>query len=265
MTLPQDLEPQSRQLPLQLIGLHQQVEQWGTTASKPQLPWGVSLQQQHTARTQRADRGRQHLRSQGWRQMHPDRHHKIHAPRLRPPVGKVTLLGLQGQPPGLRQGLSFVEPHSTQILSCHVMTERRQVHGVTPLTLCQAKRIPYRKLRGLFAQEVVGLVAIGIPLLPVALIPIQDVHGAVAIQLHNACIGIGGRMAGKTGSAEGCTISQLSPEMVEELSGFFRLLGEPARLRLMCEIRNGSNDVATLMERTGFSQSHLSRQLGQPT
>jgi DNA-binding transcriptional ArsR family regulator len=70
-------------------------------------------------------------------------------------------------------------------------------------------------------------------------------------------------MAGKAGSAEGCTISQLSPEMVEELSGFFRLLCEPARLRLMCEIRNGSNDVATLMERTCFSQSHLSRQLGQ--
>ncbi|MEB3158433.1 MAG: metalloregulator ArsR/SmtB family transcription factor [Synechococcus sp.] len=53
--------------------------------------------------------------------------------------------------------------------------------------------------------------------------------------------------------------------MIDELSGFFRLLGEPSRLRLMCEIRNGSRDVATLMERTGFSQSHLSRQLSQLT
>ena len=58
---------------------------------------------------------------------------------------------------------------------------------------------------------------------------------------------------------------QLSPDMIDELSSFFRLLGEPARLRLMCEIRNGASDVATLMERTGFSQSHLSRQLGQLT
>lgn len=62
-----------------------------------------------------------------------------------------------------------------------------------------------------------------------------------------------------------CGISQLSPEMIEELSDFFRLPGEPARLRLMCEIRNGARDVATLMERTGFSQSHLSRQLGHLT
>ena len=70
----------------------------------------------------------------------------------------------------------------------------------------------------------------------------------------------------KISSAKGdCAIGKLSPEMIEELSGFFRLLGEPARLRLMCEIRNGARDVATLMERTGFSQSHLSRQLGQLT
>ena len=60
-------------------------------------------------------------------------------------------------------------------------------------------------------------------------------------------------------------VSTFSLEIIEELSGFFRLLSEPARLRLICEIRNGANDVATLIERTGFSQSHLSRQLGQLT
>jgi len=70
-------------------------------------------------------------------------------------------------------------------------------------------------------------------------------------------------MTGDAKGAGGCAMHQLSPEMIEELSGFFRLLGEPARLRLMCEIRNGCSDVATLIDRTGFSQSHLSRQLGQ--
>ena len=72
-------------------------------------------------------------------------------------------------------------------------------------------------------------------------------------------------MAAQPATVGGCSMHQLSPDMIDELSSFFRLLGEPARLRLMCEIRNGASDVATLMERTGFSQSHLSRQLGQLT
>jgi DNA-binding transcriptional ArsR family regulator len=54
-----------------------------------------------------------------------------------------------------------------------------------------------------------------------------------------------------------------SPELLEEFSRFFRLLSEPARLRLLCLLQQGPRDVATLMEATGFSQSHISRQLGQ--
>lgn len=55
-----------------------------------------------------------------------------------------------------------------------------------------------------------------------------------------------------------------SPQLVEELSGFFRLLSEPARLQLLCQLKQqGAMDVASLVEATGFSQSHISRQLGQ--
>lgn len=54
-----------------------------------------------------------------------------------------------------------------------------------------------------------------------------------------------------------------SPQLLEELSHFFRLLSEPARLQLLCELRQGPCDVAALIEATGFSQSHISRQLGQ--
>lgn len=54
-----------------------------------------------------------------------------------------------------------------------------------------------------------------------------------------------------------------SPQVLEELSHFFRLLSEPARLQLLCELKQGPCDVATLMDHTGFSQSHISRQLGQ--
>ena len=58
--------------------------------------------------------------------------------------------------------------------------------------------------------------------------------------------------------------SMPSPQLLEELSGFFRLLSEPARLQLLCQLKHGgAMDVASLIEATGFSQSHISRQLGQ--
>jgi|UniRef100_UPI004047924D DNA-binding transcriptional ArsR family regulator len=56
--------------------------------------------------------------------------------------------------------------------------------------------------------------------------------------------------------------SKPSPQLLEEFSQFFRLLSEPARLRLLCELKQGPQDVAALIEATGYSQSHISRQLG---
>jgi DNA-binding transcriptional ArsR family regulator len=52
-------------------------------------------------------------------------------------------------------------------------------------------------------------------------------------------------------------------QALEEISQFFRLLGEPTRLQLLCKLRQGPLDVASLIQATGFSQSHISRQLGQ--
>jgi DNA-binding transcriptional ArsR family regulator len=52
-------------------------------------------------------------------------------------------------------------------------------------------------------------------------------------------------------------------QLLEEFSQFFRLLSEPARLRLLCLLRQAPMDVASLIQATGFSQSHISRQLGQ--
>ena len=51
------------------------------------------------------------------------------------------------------------------------------------------------------------------------------------------------------------------PEQLAEISRFFRLLSEPARLQLLCELRDSPSDVQTLMESTGFSQAHLRRPL----
>lgn len=57
--------------------------------------------------------------------------------------------------------------------------------------------------------------------------------------------------------------SMPSPQLLEEFSQFFRLLSEPSRLQLLCLLRQRPLDVATLIQATGFSQSHISRQLGQ--
>jgi DNA-binding transcriptional ArsR family regulator len=54
-----------------------------------------------------------------------------------------------------------------------------------------------------------------------------------------------------------------TPQLLDELSHFFRLLSEPARLQLLCELKQGPRDVSSLIASTGFSQSHISRQLGQ--
>ena len=54
-----------------------------------------------------------------------------------------------------------------------------------------------------------------------------------------------------------------SPQLLEEFSQFFRLLSEPTRLQLLCQLKQGPIDVAGLIDATGFSQSHISRQLGQ--
>jgi DNA-binding transcriptional ArsR family regulator len=58
-------------------------------------------------------------------------------------------------------------------------------------------------------------------------------------------------------------LDRLSPEALGEIALFFRLLAEPTRLQLLCLLRESPQDVASLIQTTGFSQSHISRQLGQ--
>jgi DNA-binding transcriptional ArsR family regulator len=53
------------------------------------------------------------------------------------------------------------------------------------------------------------------------------------------------------------------PQLLEAYSQFFRVLSEPARLQLVCLLRQGEQDVPSPIATTGFSHSHISRQLGQ--
>jgi DNA-binding transcriptional ArsR family regulator len=71
------------------------------------------------------------------------------------------------------------------------------------------------------------------------------------------------QLPGQKRVAMGTDLSIPSPQLLEEYSQFFRVLSEPARLQLLCLLRQGDRDVNALIEATGFSQSHISRQLGQ--
>ena len=55
---------------------------------------------------------------------------------------------------------------------------------------------------------------------------------------------------------------ELCPEMLPELADFFKLLGEPVRLRLLASIcHEGAAGVNELTERLGLSQSVVSRHM----
>lgn len=55
---------------------------------------------------------------------------------------------------------------------------------------------------------------------------------------------------------------EISPEMLPELADFFKLLGEPVRLRLLASIcHDGGGSVNELTERLGLCQSVVSRHM----
>jgi ArsR family transcriptional regulator, cadmium/lead-responsive transcriptional repressor len=52
-----------------------------------------------------------------------------------------------------------------------------------------------------------------------------------------------------------------SPTPVELVAKYFRVLGDPTRLRIVELIEGGELSVGTLVERLGLSQSHVSNHL----
>ncbi len=54
---------------------------------------------------------------------------------------------------------------------------------------------------------------------------------------------------------------KLSPEAVELVAGRFRVLGEPLRVRILQELRDGELNVSELVAATGSTQSNVSKHL----
>ncbi len=53
----------------------------------------------------------------------------------------------------------------------------------------------------------------------------------------------------------------MTPALLALVAERFRVLGEPARLRLLHELREGAASVGTLVTRTGMSQANVSKHL----
>jgi len=51
------------------------------------------------------------------------------------------------------------------------------------------------------------------------------------------------------------------PELLDLIAGRFRALGEPARLRLLDELRGGERTVTDLVASTGLGQANVSKHL----
>ena len=54
-----------------------------------------------------------------------------------------------------------------------------------------------------------------------------------------------------------------SDAVLQALAGYFRLLAEPARLKILQSLENGELSVAEIVDASGLKQAHVSRQLGQ--
>lgn len=54
---------------------------------------------------------------------------------------------------------------------------------------------------------------------------------------------------------------RLSPQAVELIAARFKVLSEPARLRLIMALEHGERNVTQLVEKTGVAQANVSRHL----
>ena len=55
--------------------------------------------------------------------------------------------------------------------------------------------------------------------------------------------------------------SELDDDEVEKLAGFFKIFGDPTRIRILFELYNEESNVGDLAERLGMSLSAISHQL----
>lgn len=56
-------------------------------------------------------------------------------------------------------------------------------------------------------------------------------------------------------------ITQLSPEALGLMAGFFKVLSEASRLQIVCVLKSGPKNVTEIIEATGLGQANVSKHL----
>lgn len=66
----------------------------------------------------------------------------------------------------------------------------------------------------------------------------------------------------QTLTADGdCLIMKLSPETLQLVADFFKVLSESSRLQIVCTLRAGRKNVSEIIEATGLGQANVSKHL----
>ncbi len=60
---------------------------------------------------------------------------------------------------------------------------------------------------------------------------------------------------------EDCMLARLSPEALQLVAEFFKVLSEASRLQIVCTLRQGSKNVSQIIEATGLGQANVSKHL----
>jgi DNA-binding transcriptional ArsR family regulator len=58
-----------------------------------------------------------------------------------------------------------------------------------------------------------------------------------------------------------CQLVQLSPETLQLVADFFKVLSESSRLQIVCSLKAGQKNVSEIIETTGLGQANVSKHL----
>jgi DNA-binding transcriptional ArsR family regulator len=58
-----------------------------------------------------------------------------------------------------------------------------------------------------------------------------------------------------------CLLVKLSPETLQLVADFFKVLSESSRLQIVCTLKSGRKNVSEIIEATGLGQANVSKHL----
>ncbi len=61
--------------------------------------------------------------------------------------------------------------------------------------------------------------------------------------------------------SDDCGITKLSPDALELMANFFKVLSEVSRLQILCSLKAGAKNVSEIVEETGLGQANVSKHL----